>query len=200
MTRVFLVRHGHTEAAGQRLVGRLPNVHLDALGREEASRVGQSLSWTALDAVYSSPLEHAVETARAIAEPHGLELEVRDGLNEVNYGEWTGLRIHDLRPDDRFRRFNAQRGGNRAPGGEHGAEIQGRMVRELSELRDLHPEGNIAVVGHADPLRAALAHFSGIPLDLAHRLELGTGSLSLLELWPSDASLRYLNRPPGSPP
>jgi broad specificity phosphatase PhoE len=199
MTRVFLVRHGHTEAVGQRLSGRLPGFHLDAVGRDEAARAAESLAHTPLEAVYSSPLERAVETARAIAAPHGLALELRDGLQELDFGAWSGLLIDELRDDEAFQRFNVHRGGNRAPGGEHGVEVQARMVRELSALRDRHPEGSIAVVGHADPLRAAVAHFVGIPLDLTHRLELAPGSITRLDLWPTGATLHYLNRPPGSP-
>jgi broad specificity phosphatase PhoE len=198
MTRVFLVRHGHTEAVGKRLSGRLPGFHLDPVGREEAARAAESLTHTPLEAVYSSPLERAVETARAIAAPHGLELELREALQELDFGEWSGLLIDELRGDEGFQRFNVHRGGNRAPGGEHGVEAQARMVRELSALRDRHPEGSIAVVGHADPLRAAVAHFVGIPLDLAHRLELAPGSITRLDLWPTGASLHYLNRSPGS--
>jgi probable phosphoglycerate mutase len=200
MTQLLLVRHGHTEAVGHRLVGRLANVHLDARGRKEAVRVAESLADLAIDAVYSSPLERTVETARAIASPHGLEPELREGLIEFDFGEWTGALIDELRGDERNRCFNAHRSAQRAPGGEYAVEMQMRMVRELCELRERYPAGVVVVVGHADPLRAAVAHFTGIPLDLARRLELDTGSLTRLDLWPDDACLRYLNRTPGSLP
>jgi broad specificity phosphatase PhoE len=196
MTELLLIRHGHTEAVGHRLVGRLPNVLLDARGREEAARLAAHLAGTKLRAVYSSPLERAFDTARAVAEPHGLEVERRDGLNELDFGEWTGALIETLGADEANRRFNVHRAGNRAAGGEYGVEVQARMVRELAELRDRHPDDIIAVVGHSDPLRTAVAHFVGVPLDFARRLELDTGSITRLDLWPEGASLRYLNRIP----
>jgi broad specificity phosphatase PhoE len=196
MVQLLLIRHGHTEAVGRRLVGRMPNVPLDALGREEASRLAVYLAKTRLDAVYSSPIERALETARAIAAPHGLEVERRDRLTELDFGEWTGALVESLRGDAANRHFNVHRAGNRAAGGEHGVEVLARMAVELTELRDRHADGIVAVVGHADPLRAALAHFIGVPLDLARRFELDTGSVTRLDLWPEDASLRYVNRLP----
>jgi broad specificity phosphatase PhoE len=196
MTELLLIRHGHTEAVGHRLVGRLPNVPLDARGREEAARLAGYLAKTRLVAVYSSPIERAFHTARAVAEPHGLEVERRDGLNELDFGEWTGALVDSLAGDAANRRFNVHRAGNRAAGGEYGVEVLARMARELAELRDRHPDGIVAVVGHADPLRAALAHFIGVPLDLARRFELDTGSVTRLDLWPEDARLCYLNRLP----
>lgn len=199
MTCVYLVRHGHTEDVGKRLAGRLPGRHLDARGREEVARLGESLARTRIAAVYSSPLERCVETALAVATPHDLEVEVHAALNEVDFGEWTGALIDELRGDARFRHYNEHRAGNRAPSGEHAAEVAARMARELSELRDRYPDGNVVVVSHSDPLKAALAHFVGIPPDLAHRLELDPASLTLLEMWPGDVSLRYVNRPAGSP-
>ncbi|HLV65290.1 MAG TPA: histidine phosphatase family protein [Polyangiaceae bacterium] len=193
MTVLLLIRHGETDAVGRRLVGRLPGVPLNARGREQAERLAATLKGVPLAAVYSSPLERAVETAEPIARAHGLTPVVRDGLNEADFGDWTGLEFRELgtRPD--FRRWNEERSAMRPPRGEHVTEIQARLVRELLELARQHPDVTVAVVGHADPLRAAIASFVGLPSDLLLRIELLPASISALRIAPGGATLLCSN-------
>src|SRR5205085_3865727 len=77
-TVVLLARHGHTEAVGNRLVGRLPGIHLSSRGRAEAAALRWRLEGTALGAVYSSPLERALETAEPVAADHGTDVTICD--------------------------------------------------------------------------------------------------------------------------
>jgi probable phosphoglycerate mutase len=199
-TTFFLVRHGVTDTVGQRLVGRRPDAPLNDTGRAQCERVATFLAGVPLAAVYSSPLERAAATARALARPHGLDVSVRDALIDVEFGEWSNETLAALRDRPEFRRFNAQRAGHAPPGGEHAALVQARMVTELCRLRDAHPGAAVAVVGHADPLRAALAFFLGLAIDLARRLELDPACVTRLELGDTDASLRFLNREPTGAP
>lgn len=193
MTRFLLVRHGRTEANGRRLVGRAPAVPLDAVGREQAEALGRTLARAPLRAVLSSPLERAVDTARAIAAPHGLSVEIRDALVDVEFGAWTNRSLSELARTPLFERFNRHRAGTAPPEGEHPSLVQARMVTELCRLRELHPNDTVAVVSHADPLRSALAFFLGVPLDLSLRFEITTGSVSRLDLHADGASLAFLN-------
>jgi probable phosphoglycerate mutase len=143
--------------------------------------------------VYTSPLERAIETAEAIASSQGVALERIDELAEVGIGEWEGLAFADLDRRDDWRRFNTFRSGTRAPGGELMVETQARMVRQLDRLRARHPDDTIAVVSHGDPLRAALAWFLGIPIDLIFRFEIGTASVSVIEVHDCGARVLCLN-------
>lgn len=199
-TTFFLIRHGSIDALGQRLVGRRPNVPLNAAGRAESEKLAAFLSAVPLRAVYSSPLERAEQTARALAHPHGLDVKVLAELTDVEFGEWTDQTLAALRDRPDFRRFNVQRAGHAPPGGEHAALVQARMVTELCRLRDEHPGAALAVVGHADPLRAALAFFLGIPIDLARRVELEPAFVTRLELSETDARLCFSNREPAGTP
>ena len=72
--------------------------------------------------------------------------------------------------------------------------VQARVVGELLGLRDAHPDATVVVVSHADPIRSALAHFLGVPLDLMLRLSVDPASTSALELGDWGATLRFLNR------
>lgn len=96
-------------------------------------------------------------------------------------GDWEGRTISELDEREDWRRFNAFRSGVRAPGGEFLIEAQTRMVKQLDGLRQRHPAELIAVVSHADPLRAALAHFLAVPLDLMLRFEISPASVSVVE-------------------
>lgn len=131
--------------------------------------------------VYTSPLERAVETAEAIADMHGLTPVKVEALGEIRIGEWEGLTLNELESRQDWKRFNAYRGGVRAPGGELMLETQSRMVCEMERLRAAHRDEAVAVVSHGDPLRAVVMHYLGMPLDLVHRLEIEPGSLSIIE-------------------
>jgi broad specificity phosphatase PhoE len=97
-------------------------------------------------------------------------------------GEWEGQLIADLDRREDWRRFNTFRSGTRPPSGELMIETQTRMVRALDCFRSRHPEHTVAVVSHGDPLRAAVAHFMGIPLDMILRFEIATASLSIVQV------------------
>lgn len=175
----------------------MTGVPLNREGAEQAARLGTFFAGAPLAAVYSSPLERALYTASAIALSHGLPVQQRAELTDIDFGDWTGKSLSELRDDTAFRRFNQQRALACPPKGEPAFEVQARMVRALSEIARLHPRSRVVVVGHADPLRAALAFFLGISLDLARRLEISPGSVSQLEHG-EDVSLVCLNQVPAA--
>ena len=96
MALLLLVRHAVTEATGRRLSGSTPGIHLSSEGETQAVRLAERLALLHLDAVYASPLERCVETARAIAQPRRLLVRPIPELEEVGYGRWTGRRLSQL--------------------------------------------------------------------------------------------------------
>jgi len=193
MTTLLLIRHGMTDAVGRRLTGRLPGVHLNEQGKREVEALAKRLQNTPLSAVYSSPMERTLETARAIASPHELEVVQREALIESDFGDWSGRLLVDLDRDEGWRRFNGNRSGSPPPAGEHMTTIQARMAEELVRIRDAHDDQTVAVVSHGDPLRAALCLFVGISIDLMQRIELSTASVSTLRLTRDSVTLLRLN-------
>lgn len=193
MTTFYLIRHANTAAVGRRLVGRHPNVPLDDVGRSQLPALSAFLARAPLRAVYCSPLDRAAETARAVAEPHALDVRPREALTDIEFGTWSDRALSELSDEPSFRRFNSFRSGVAPPGGEHPVSVQSRLALELCRIRDTHHDEAVAVVGHADPLRAALAFFIGLPLDLARRLDIDPASVTRLELTLDDARLCYLN-------
>lgn len=123
-----------------------------------------------------------METAEAIARPHGIEPRRDEDFGEVHAGAFQGIAISELDQRDDWRRFNTFRSGTRAPGGELMIETQTRMVRRVQALAETHREQTVAIVSHGDPLRSVVAFYLGIPLDLTLRFEISPASVSVVEL------------------
>jgi broad specificity phosphatase PhoE len=202
MTAFLLVRHAHCDPVGHAIAGRAPGVHLNARGKAEADALGARLSPLAVTAVYSSPLERALETAAPLAQRHGLPVEPAPGLLEIDFGQWTGKTLAQLDELSEWKDFNAFRGGARIPGGESTAEVLARALAELDRIGNLHsgPRELVAVVSHGDVLRAVIAHFLGVPTDLFQRIELSPASVSVVALEPQGRRVLLLNSRTEWPP
>jgi probable phosphoglycerate mutase len=174
-------------------MGWTPGWHLNAAGQAQAERLAARLENLPIRAIYTSPLERAIETAAAIAGPHALEPERDDELGEVRFGSWEGLPIAELEKRADFGRYNQFRSGIRPPGGELMIEVQCRMVRETVRLAERHSGEMVALVSHGDPLRSLLAYCLGIPLDLLLRFEVGTASVSVVEMAEWGPRVMHLN-------
>ncbi|MGH2830987.1 MAG: MSMEG_4193 family putative phosphomutase [Actinomycetota bacterium] len=177
---LFLVRHALTPATGVRLAGWRPNIHLSDAGLAEARRLAQRMERIPLDAVYSSPLERAVETAKPMATARKLRIRIREGLGEVRYGRWEGRALRSLAKTRHWRTVLAHPSEARFPGGEALRETQARAVAAVGDIVAEHPRGSVAVVTHADVIKMVLAHYAGIHLDLYARLAIAPASVSVV--------------------
>jgi probable phosphoglycerate mutase len=188
MTTFWLIRHGSTDALDRQLCGRMPGVPLNELGEREVVALAERIAASArrahieLGRVYTSPLERALMTARALAERVDCGMKCLDDLAELEFGEWTGVDFQSLQSDPRWERFNRFRSGTQIPAGESMLGVSARAVRQLLELRDQHGDETLVVVSHGDVIKAAVMHFLGIPLDFCHRLVLAPASITHLEL------------------
>lgn len=193
MTTFLLIRHGMTDAVGRFITGRRPGVRLNEQGGRQVEKLADVLSDARIAAVYSSPLERALETAQPIARTQGLETQVRDGLLEVDFGAWEGCSFEELSRLPGWKAFNSFRSQVRPPGGEHMLDVQRRMVGEMEDLLRRHPGESIALISHGDVIRAAIAHYLGVPLDLFLRLEISPASVSAIQLGETHARVPVVN-------
>jgi probable phosphoglycerate mutase len=192
-TTVILVRHGVTAETGPMLTGRKPGVPLSDTGREQAARAAKKLAELPVVAVYSSPIQRCHETAEIVAGPHSLAVQHLDDAMEADYGEWQGQKLADLAKTPLWRTVQINPSGARFPGGESLREMQARMIAAIESVVAAHPGVVVVVVSHADPIRAAVAHFSGIHLDLFQRLWVSPASCTVLSFGPFGTSLMKLN-------
>lgn len=195
----LLIRHGENDFLKQsRLPGHLPDIHLNKRGREQAVALSETLKTLPIRAIYSSPLERAVETAGPLAESLGLTIQLRAGLLDSDVGEWEGKQIKLLRKHPLWKLVQQQPSQAYFPGGESFLDLQARLVREIEAIRVAHKRQDmLAVVFHSDPIKLVLAHYLGLPMDNIQKLSVAAGSVSILALGKSGAHLAGLNlRPP----
>ena len=197
-TIVLLIRHGHTDAIGRRLTGRLPGVDLSDCGRLQAERLVPRVRPFDIKAIYTSPLERARQTAQPLARSFGIEALACEDLNEVRFGRWSGLTFEELDGDPGWRRFNTHRNLADVPDGEGAVDVQIRVVGALESLWRRHPGSAVAVVSHADVIRAAVLHYAGMPLDLYHRIEIAPASITALRMGYEWATFLFIGAPDGS--
>jgi len=180
-TVVLLVRHGQTPTTGVVLPGRAPGLHLSEEGRKQADAAGERIGrLQKVAAVYASPLERARETALPIARALGLAVRVHRDLSECDVGEWTGLKLSRAQRKSEWRLVQRYPSGFRFPGGESFPEMQARIVSALARLVERHRGATIVAVSHADPIKTAVAHALGTPLDLFQRIAIATASVTVI--------------------
>jgi probable phosphoglycerate mutase len=182
LTTFLLIRHAMTDAVGRYLAGRRAGVHLNGVGRRQAATLAERLSDLRIDAIVSSPLERATETAAPLAAAHHREVHVLPELTEFDVGEWTGATFDALASDSAWQRFNTERSTMRPPGGETMADVQQRVVDALLALEEQHQSATVAVISHGDVIRAALLKALGMPLDLFDRIEVMPARVSVLSI------------------
>ena len=181
MTTLVLVRHATTAATGKRLGGRT-TAQLDEAGRAQAQAAAERLAALPLKAIYASPLPRTAETAELVAAPHRLEVRHDDGLLEVEYGEWTDRPLKPLTRTKRWPVIQQRPSLVGFPGGETIRGAQLRAVDAIERIVARHPKSAVAVVTHADPIKAVVSFYLGQPLDLFQRLVVSPASATVLHL------------------
>ena len=182
MTTFYIVRHASNDCLPHTLAGRMPGVHLNDKGRREAEQLADRLARVPLNRIFSSPMERARETAEPLAKQLGMEIEIAEALNEMDFGDWTGKRLADLDSLERWRRWNNARSTTQIPNGETMLAVQSRVVTAITDWSQRLPNESIALFSHGDPIRAALLYFLGMPTDFIHRLAVAPASVSTVEL------------------
>jgi probable phosphomutase (TIGR03848 family) len=183
MTVLFLVRHGENDFVGKRLAGRLPGVHLNEKGRQQAKAIERMLGDRVFKALYSSPLERAVETAEPLAKVLGLPIILHPALQEVDYGQWQGEKISHLRRLKKWEMMEQSPSRMRFPDGESLVEAQQRVVAGIDQIAACHKDNDeVLCFSHCDSIRLALIYHLGMELDLLHRVTVSTASINILRL------------------
>ena len=189
------MRHGRTPTTGAVLPGRAPGLHLSDQGQAQAEAAAARIAEMARPpvAVYASPLERAVETARPIAAALGLRVKVTKGLLECDFGDWTGAKLSALRRQREWRQVQHLPSAFTFPNGESFAAMQHRIVSTVDDLASRHLGESFVCVSHADPIKAAIAATAGVPLDLFQRLVVSPCSVTALVRGPAAAHVLCMN-------
>lgn len=196
MTTLLLIRHAENDFIGRRLAGRTPGVHLNPEGNQHASELAGLLVDAPLSAIYSSPLERAMETAAPLAAAHKMPIQLHAGLQEVDFGEWTGITIRQMRRRKLFKQVQDSPSQVHFPGGESFVEAQARMVAALDEIVQNHAGHQVvACFSHSDSIKLAIANYLGLGLDRFQGVAISPCSVSVIHV-PEEghATIVHLNQ------
>jgi probable phosphoglycerate mutase len=141
----------------------------------------RQMPWTA---IYSSPLDRALTTANELAHAVGLPVEQRDGLEELDYGEWDGSStdVVEQKYHDDYERWVADPAWNPPTGGETAVALAQRVTRVVAEIDDTCSDGNVLVVSHKATIRVALCALLGVDVGrFRYRFGCPVASLSIIE-------------------
>lgn len=178
-----------------RMAGRFPNVHLNENGRQQAQNLADHLAKIPFTAIYSSPLERAVETAKPLSDTLSIPIKINDGFLETNIGDWTGQELKKIRKLKEWKTVTEIPSRFQFPNGESFHECQFRLVFQLELILKTHTDKEIiAIFSHADPIKLITAYYLGMPLDNFQKLSCDTGSVTIWSISPDNSSLIKQNQ------
>jgi len=195
LTRIYLIRHAETTwNAEGRLQGTL-DAPLSERGQRQAENLVEALRQVPFAAVYSSPLERAYGTARALAEAHGLTTIAIEAFREMNQGEWEGRRVDEVAAEygESLKMWRDSPAETRLPGGESLAEVAKRAAAAFGDVAARHPGGTIAIVAHGGVNKTILLTLLGAPLAHHWRLRQGNACINIVDMDGSTARIAVLN-------
>src|SRR5215210_7285077 len=169
MTTILLVRHGETDWNRDNRFQGHADPPLNDRGRGQARELAARLGEEEVDAVFTSPLRRARETAEIIGDALVLPVAAHQGLREVDVGEWQGLTRDEIatRYPEAFARWL-----DYGRGWERGETYEAMAERTLDAVHDIsaaYPRGHVVVVTHGGPVRALFASAAGITHTEARR-------------------------------
>jgi broad specificity phosphatase PhoE len=170
VTTIFLARHGESDWNVEKRFQGHTDRPLTERGREQAYALADLVAGEKIDAIYTSPLSRAQETAEIVAARVGLEPVALPELREVDTGSWSGLSRADVeaRFPEGFARWRS--GGSGWEDGETYEEMAERVIGVLGTVAEAHPDGRVLVISHGGPIRAIHAAAEGLAIDDYRRL------------------------------
>jgi broad specificity phosphatase PhoE len=193
MSTILLARHGETDWNRDNRFQGQADPPLNEAGRDQARALAERLVGDGVEAVYSSPLVRALETAEIVGARLRLPVSPVEALREIDVGSWSGLSRTEVEarfPEGYARWLAFDHGWD---GGESYEELGARVVPALVELAERHPVGRILVVTHGGPIRAVAAHADGISYAEARRAAWVVGNCAVVLFAAADGRLRRLD-------
>ena len=187
MTELVLIRHGETDWNRELRWQGQTDVPLNPAGMRQARAAAESLRGTNLEAIYTSDLQRARQTAEAVAAATGAHVRQDRRLREIALGAWEGMSFDEIhrRDGEALDLFRGDPANHRAPRGESVPEVRRRVLACLQEILRAFPDGRVAVVSHGLALAVVKVLLLGLPLETVWQHE------------PANAAVEVYLSPPG---
>jgi broad specificity phosphatase PhoE len=167
MAELILARHGETAWNVEKVFRGRADVNLDEVGVEQAELLGKYLNHWKLEAIYSSPLSRALDTANIVARDHKIAINIAEGLIDLDYGDWQSLpeqEVKRLYPDI-LKEWHNNPQKVRMPGGESLGDVRGRAAQVVNGVLSRH-QGSVLLVSHRVVIKVLICYLLG--LDNSH--------------------------------
>jgi probable phosphoglycerate mutase len=194
-SRLLLLRHGQTPLSIEKRYSGLGDPRLTPEGERQAAAAARRLRSYDIGAIVSSPLGRARQTAEAVAAEVGRQVQVEDGLREVDFGAWEGLSFAEVRKQwpDEMAAWLADPA-VAPPDGESFLDAQRRIVAARERLLATYPEDTVLVVSHVTPIKLLVQLALDAPLSALYRMHLDLASLTTVDAYADGPSvLRAFN-------
>lgn len=159
-TKLYLIRHGETEQNKTGILMGSTDTPLNDQGREQARQLRDRINALAIDTLFSSPLQRAVETANLVFGEQ-VPIITDSSIQEFHFGEWEGMHFSEIAKHypDIWQLWLTDWEKTHIPGGEVFAAFQQRVIGFVEEMVSYNPGKNLAIVSHGGCIRSLLAHF-----------------------------------------
>ncbi len=192
---LYLVRHGETDwNVACRYQGQ-SDIPLNRAGIQQARKIAGRLSKEKINAVYSSDLNRARETAEQIAKPHKLKVTSDARLRELSFGDWEGLTYPEIqaKAPDELALWQSDSTQYAPPRGETLSQLTARVLSAFNELQALHGEQTVVIISHGGPLQILLCHALGVSFQRHWQFSISKTALSVLSWYTDGAILELFN-------
>ena len=183
-TVIYLVRHGLTRSNKEKIYAGWGEEGLTEEGVAQAKEVAEKLKGRNISAIYASPINRALQTARILNKHLDVELIVEDGLKEMKMGPWEGMSEEQLAvayPKE-YGIWNTKPGELKLPGRETLASLQERAVKAVQKIAGLNHNKEVLAVTHVAIIRTVLLFFNGLPLNLYKTIDVPNTGIFELKL------------------
>ena len=186
--RLVLIRHAHSVSnASGVLSGRLPNIHLSTKGQEQSENLSRRLGAFPIAQVRVSPMERCAQTIEPWLNTHArkvsplVDVIIDQGINEVDYGVWSGKKLSLLSRKREWRTVQESPSRMYFPQGEGIASMQSRAMTTVHELAQLPSTKVAMIVSHGDVIKSIVASALGMHLDEFQRIIIDPASVSIID-------------------
>lgn len=181
---LYFLRHGETPYSRTGGYCGALDPELTPEGTEMAQAFAQAYSSIPWEAIYTSPMQRTIATAKPLCDAIGIEMQLRDGLKEIQYGEWEGQTLEYVKQHDgdRYIRWLTEPAWNAPPGGETAVQVASRASSAIAEIEEKHNSGNVLIVSHKATIRIILCSLLGMDLGrYRDRIDMPAASVSIVK-------------------
>ena len=193
--KLYLLRHGETSYSRTGgYCGEL-DPELTDNGKKMAQAFASAHKAIAWNAVFVSPMKRTIATAKPLCEAVNIEMQFRDGLKELRYGNWEGLTNESVKENysDDYLHWLTEPAWNPPTGGETAVQLASRASLVIAEIQEQYPSGNVLVVSHKATIRVILCSLLGIDMGrYRDRIDVPAASLSIVQFGALGPMLKVL--------